>query len=111
MQISPNSAKIEVPEKCDIPGMERIGELFCKENSSIFLSISESCSSNNSIWLTRCRIWISSAAEGIPIEDLAVLLRCSAEREIRFPCPLNSKHLRILRMSAFATASAERESL
>ena len=98
---------MEVPEKCDISGMERIGELFCEENSSIFFSISESCSSNNSIWLIRCRIWISSAAEGMPIEALAVLLSCSAERKIRFPCPLNSKHLWILRMSAFATASAE----
>ena len=29
-------------EKWDIPGMERIGELACSENSSIFLSISSS---------------------------------------------------------------------
>lgn len=27
---------MEVPEKCEIPGMVRIGELFCTENSSIF---------------------------------------------------------------------------
>jgi len=43
----------------------------------------------------------------MPIEDLAVSFSCSAEREIRFPCPLNSKHIRILRISAFAIALAE----
>ena len=39
MCISPNSARIEVPEKCDIPGMDSIGELLVMENSSIFLYI------------------------------------------------------------------------
>ena len=50
------SAKMEVPEKWEIPGMERIGESFAKEYSSIFLSISLICLFSNSICSSRCLI-------------------------------------------------------
>ena len=106
MLISPNSARIEVPEKWDIPGMDRIGELFWMENSSIFLSISDNCSSMRSIWADKCLIWITSANEEIPIEDLARSLSLSGVKEIRLPLPSISKHLRIVLISVLAIFSA-----
>ncbi len=86
--------------------MLRIGELFVIENSSIFLSISAICSLISVIWLTKCLICIVSTSEEIPIEFFAHSFNFSGVNEIRLPLPLISKHLRIVRMSVEAIASA-----
>ena len=104
--MSPNSAKIEVPEKCEIPGMDVIGELACLENSSIFLSISSNCLLISSICSIRCLICITSDIESMPIESLAACLSLSAVKEIRLPCLLKLKHFLKLLISALAILAA-----
>lgn len=86
--IPPIFAKIEVLEKREIPGIERIGEFVLTLNSSIPLI----CGVMSSIWKTRFFILISSAIEGKPIEFLTASLDVSTVKIIRFSLPLSLKY-------------------
>ena len=69
----------QVPEKCII--LEYGDKESCfEENSSILLSISESCFPIIQFGLQGIQLLNSSATEGILNEDLAVSFSCSAER-------------------------------
>ena len=90
--ISPYSERIDTVPNVPIPFTDEIGEFSCLLYSSIFLSISLSWDSINSIWLIRFLACITRASLFNPIEDLAFSFNSSGVKLDLLPCNTYSKH-------------------